>query len=168
MALLLSPLEAWARGEEETAQDHQFQVMMASIQALSESVHMILAQQQGQMHQEPPQQPQHEERQLGGELVAPPPPPVVADPMDGTSAAAHHKAFMSAKLPQFLSRKDPEKAEEWLEETEKAFEIMKIPDRLWVKFGTYMLIGDIKAWWTLLQIIYGGEELAWEEFAEQF
>ncbi|CAN6445433.1 unnamed protein product [Victoria cruziana] len=167
------PPRSSGRREEETNQERQFRMMMASIQALSESVQTIMARQQEQMRPgpqqpEPPQRPE-EHRARGRELVTPPPPPVMADPIEGTSAASHHKAFMSTKPPQFSGREDPEKAEEWVEEIETALRIVETPDRLWVRFGTYMLIADAKAWWkTLLQIRYAGNEPTWDEFVEQF
>ncbi|CAN6454842.1 unnamed protein product [Victoria cruziana] len=110
------PPRSPGRREEETDQERQFRMMMASIQALLESVQTIMARQQEQMHPEP-QQPEplqrpEEHMPRGRELVTPPPPPVMADPVEGTSAVSHHKAFMSAKPPQFSGREDPEKAEE--------------------------------------------------------
>ncbi|CAN6446851.1 unnamed protein product [Victoria cruziana] len=76
---------------------------------------------------------------------------------------------MSTKLPQFSGREDPEKAEEWVEEVETALRVVETPNRLWVRFGMYLLIGDAKAWRkTLLEIKYRGEEPAWDEFTEKF
>ncbi|CAN6476465.1 unnamed protein product [Victoria cruziana] len=76
---------------------------------------------------------------------------------------------MSTKPPRFTEKEQPDKAEEWLEEVEKAFGIMEIHVHLWVRFGTFLLVEDAKAWWrSLLEIRYGRQELAWEEFSVQF
>lgn len=57
--------------------------------------------------------------------------------------------FMSMKPPNFLG-KGPDKAEEWLKEIGKAFNVTKVLERLKVKFRTYMLIEDVEAWWSTL------------------
>lgn len=101
--------------------------------------------------------------------IAPPPTLAVVVPVEMPLAASHHKSFMSTKPPQFMGREGPDKAKEWLEKVEKALYIMEIPVRLWVRFSTYILVGDAKAWWkTLLEVKYGREEPVWEEFVDQF
>ncbi|CAN6483532.1 unnamed protein product [Victoria cruziana] len=159
------------REDRETVQDHQFQMIMASIQALSETI--------GRQ-----QVPQLQHVALDPEAtVVPPLPPAApeivpipeavpvepAEPAGITPTAAQYKAFMSTKPPRFTSREGADKAEEWLEEIEKAFDIMDTPVRHWVRFGTFLLVEDAKAWWkTVLDIRFGGQQPTWEEFAAQF
>ncbi|CAN6447220.1 unnamed protein product [Victoria cruziana] len=143
-------------------------MIMASIQALSNAVHAMAERHQPQQPREdvpvpevvavPPLPPIVPEGVPVPEAtVAPPPPPVApAEPVEPTGitpTAAQHKAFMSTKPPQFTGRKGADRAEEWLEEVEKAFDIMDIPVRHWVRFDTFLLVEDAKAWWkTLLDI----------------
>lgn len=102
--------------------------------------------------------------------IGPPPPHLaMVEPVDATPTAVYHKATMSAKLPNFRGIELLDKAEELLREIQNGFNIIEIPERLEVRFGKYMLIGDSKAWWsTLLEIKYNGREPASEEFIDVF
>ncbi|CAN6445309.1 unnamed protein product [Victoria cruziana] len=130
------------------AQDRQFQMIMTSIQALSNTVKMMVERQQ-------PQQPQNVVRILEAtsvpeavpiaEAAAPlvpslvPPivpsviPPVApVEPVETsgiTPTAAQYKAFMSTKPLRFNGKEGADRAEGWLEEAENAFDIMDIPLR---------------------------------------
>lgn len=153
------PSQSPRREEKETVQDWQFQHLMTSIQSLSNSIQTLVAQQQWS------QQQGDDGPDRRGEVVPPPPQVVVVEPTEATSTAVHHKTFMRVKPLQFISREGLDKVKEWLEEMAKAFEIIEILNRLWVKFDIFMLVEDIKVWWkTLLGIKYGGQEPAWEEF----
>lgn len=95
----------------------------------------------------------------------------MVEPVDPTPTSTYHKVFMNAKPPNFCCKEGPDRAraEEWLREIEKAFSIVKVPERLKVTFGTYMLVEDAEAWWsTLFEIKYRGEEPTWEQLTEQF
>lgn len=70
------------------------------------------------------------------------PPLVMAKLVDLTPTTAYHKAFMSAKSTNFYSKEGQDKVEQWLRKIEKAFGIIKVPEILKVRFGTYMLIED--------------------------
>lgn len=92
----------------------------------------------------------------------PPPPPVIVELDDVTPIVTYHKAFMSIKPSNFTSKEGLDRAKDWLKEVEKAFGIMEVPKRLKVRLETYMLIKDVKDWWTtLLEVRYSGEELAY-------
>lgn len=91
----------------------------------------------------------------------------IAEFEDPTPTVAYHKAFMSATPPSFLGNEGPDKAEEWIKETKKAFDIQEVPERLKVKFGAYRLVGDAKAWWsTLHKTKYRSIDLTLTEFGE--
>lgn len=59
-----------------------------------------------------------------------PPPPVIPEPTDTTPTAAYHKAFMSAKPLNFKGTEGSNKAEKWIREIEKSFNVIEVPERL--------------------------------------
>ncbi|CAN6446159.1 unnamed protein product [Victoria cruziana] len=146
-------------------QDRQFEMLMVSIQTLSNTMQSIVERQQ-------PQQPQHHVPTPEAEVPPSLPPAVLVEPAELTGItpiAAQYKAFMSTRPPRFTGKEGPDRAEEWLEEIERAFEMMDIPPRLWIRFGTFQLVEDAKAWWkSLLEIRYEGQQPTWEEFSIQF
>lgn len=64
----------------------------------------------------------------------------MVEPVDSTPTTAYHKTFMSAKPPNFNGKEGLDKAKEWLREIENAFSIIKVSERLKVRFGTYIFI----------------------------
>ncbi|CAN6453987.1 unnamed protein product [Victoria cruziana] len=86
-----------------------------------------------------------------------------------TPTTGQHNTFMSAKPRRFTSKGRADRAEEWLDEVENVFDIMDTPAWHWVHFGTFLLVKDAKAWWKyLLDIIFEGQQLTWEEFSTEF
>ncbi|CAN6453895.1 unnamed protein product [Victoria cruziana] len=167
---------------EDTEMAQTLQMLVASVQVLSNTMQAFMERQQ-------PPQPQNEvpiqearavpplPPVAPGEVpmrpVEPLPPPVVSvEPAEITAVtptALQHKAFMGAKPPRFSGREGPDRAEEWLEEVEKTFDITDTPAQLWVRFGTFLLIDDAKAWWrTQRDIRYRDQQPTWDEFATQF
>ncbi|CAN6463009.1 unnamed protein product [Victoria cruziana] len=171
---VIDPPRDVARNDRETVQDRQdrqFEMLMASIQVLSNTVQTMAERQQLQQ----PQHPHNDVPVTEAEVVPPLPPAVPVAPIEPaeligiTPTAAQYKAFMGTKPPRFTGREGPDQAEEWLEEVEKAFEMMDTPARLWIRFGTFLLVDDAKAWWrSQVQIRFGGQQPTWEEFATQF
>ncbi|CAN6472651.1 unnamed protein product [Victoria cruziana] len=114
------------REDREAVQDRQFQMIMTSIQALSNIIQTFMKRQQ-------PQQPQNNisipEVEVAPSL--PPAAPVeLVEPVGITPTASQYKIFVSTKPPRFIGKEGPDKAKEWLEEVEKAFDIMEIPAQL--------------------------------------
>ncbi|CAN6455374.1 unnamed protein product [Victoria cruziana] len=168
------------REARDAAQERQFQTIMTSIQALSKTMQMMAERQQ-------PQQPQNVVPipetapvpemvpivEAAAPLVPPIIPPVIpveqAETSGITPTAAQYKAFMSTKPLRFNGKEGADRAEGWLEEVENAFDIMDIPLRHRVRFGTSLLVDDAKAWWkSLLDIRFGGQQPTWEEFSAEF
>ncbi|CAN6477451.1 unnamed protein product [Victoria cruziana] len=109
-------------------------MLMDSIQALSNTVQTMDERQQLQQ----PQQPHNDVPISEAEVVPPLPPAVPVAPVEPveftgiTPTIAQHKAFIGTKPPRFIGREGPDQAEEWLEEVEKAFEMMDTPTHLWI------------------------------------
>lgn len=61
---------------------------------------------------------------------APPPPPEMGELIETIPTTAYHKIFMSTKPPNFSSREGSDRADKWLKEIEKAFNIVEVPNRL--------------------------------------
>lgn len=80
---------------------------------------------------------------------------------------AYHKVFMSVMPPNLRGNEGPHRVEGWLKEIEKDFRIINVSNRLKVRFGTNMLVDDAESWQDAhLEVRFGGEEPAWEEFVE--
>lgn len=111
----------------------EYRILVESIQVLSVSAQALITQQQPQ-----PQGQGGEEQRA---KPAPPSPPVAAEPIDPTSTNIYHKAFFSVNPTKFQGKDGLDKAKKWLKEIEKAFDIIELPKRLKMKFGTYMIVG---------------------------
>ena len=72
--------------------------------------------------------------------------------------------------PKFKGKVDPEKADEWIQELEKIFEVMECAARTNVTFTAYLLIGDVEYWWksTKSMMEVAQEEVTWETFKRKF
>ncbi|CAN6476356.1 unnamed protein product [Victoria cruziana] len=128
--------------DREAVQDRQFQMIMMSIQALSNTMQAFMERQQ-------PQQSQNDVPIPEAEVAHPLLPAAPVEPaklMGVTLTTVQHKMFMSTKPPRFSGREGPDRAEEWLEKVEKLFDIMDIPTRIWARFDIFLLIDDAKAW----------------------
>ncbi|CAN6462677.1 unnamed protein product [Victoria cruziana] len=144
----------------EPSQPEEIRVLQESIRNLTASVQQLLEQQQRMQDQ------------LGmGPRVepVPPPRPVVEEEPETSRIGGYYKLFVGANPPKFNGREGEDKAESWLVEIEKTFDIVALPDRLRTKFGTYMLIDDAGSWWrTQLAVRYDNVRPDWEEFVELF
>lgn len=65
---------------------------------------------------------------------------------------------MGENPPRFIVREKANNAKELIHEIEKEFDIIKLPKRLKVKFGSYILVGNAESWWCTLFEVYYGEE----------
>ncbi|XP_045791732.1 uncharacterized protein LOC123886460 [Trifolium pratense] len=72
--------------------------------------------------------------------------------------------------PQFQGDPEPEKADLWLQEIEKIFDVLKRLDGLKVTYATYLLLGDAEYWWKgARQIVEANnQEVTWEIFRTKF
>ena len=72
--------------------------------------------------------------------------------------------------PKFRGDVDPEKADLWLQEIEKIFEVLHTPAEVKVSYATYLLLGDAEYWWrsTRLMMEANNQEITWETFREKF
>jgi hypothetical protein len=78
--------------------------------------------------------------------------------------------FLKLDPPTFSGKEDPEAAENWIEELERAFDVLSVPEDRKTSFGTYRLKGDAKKWWdTLRRVKFADMDvIPWEVFREEF
>ncbi|KAF3785924.1 hypothetical protein EJ110_NYTH26686 [Nymphaea thermarum] len=82
----------------------------------------------------------------------------------------HSIIFLSMQPPVFTRDGSPDKAEEWIEEVERIFEVLEVPRGNKVNYGSYMLKGDAKRWWKLTREIRfaGQQSISWRQFRDSF
>ncbi|KAF3779117.1 hypothetical protein EJ110_NYTH33687 [Nymphaea thermarum] len=85
-----------------------------------------------------------------------------------TTVSFHH--FMTMQPPVFTGDGSPDKAEEWIEEIERIFEVLEVPGGNKVNFGSYMLKGDAQRWWKSTQEIQFADQqtISWRQFRDSF
>ncbi|KAF3774868.1 hypothetical protein EJ110_NYTH52115 [Nymphaea thermarum] len=76
------------------------------------------------------------------------------------AASVSFKQFMSMQPPVFTGYGSPNTIEEWIEEVERIFELLKMPEGVKVNYGTYLLKGDAKWWWQ--------QSISWKQFRDSF
>ncbi|KAF3772006.1 hypothetical protein EJ110_NYTH58996 [Nymphaea thermarum] len=83
-----------------------------------------------------------------------------------TTVTFHH--FMTMQPPVFTGDGSPDKAEEWIEEIERIFEVLEVPGG--VNFGSYMLKGDAQRWWKSTREIQFADQqtISWRQFRDSF
>ncbi|XP_030444495.1 uncharacterized protein LOC115667000 [Syzygium oleosum] len=92
-----------------------------------------------------------------------------ADPrVDGVIRALEE--FMKLKLPKFDGRGDLEAASLWIEELEKAFEVLGCNDEEKVTLTAYQLQGNTNDWWeaTMGRVFPADTAQNWAMFVETF
>ncbi|XP_028087682.1 uncharacterized protein LOC114288378 [Camellia sinensis] len=83
-----------------------------------------------------------------------------------TRASFLTREFLWAKPDEFHGSLEPKKADEWLEQTVKTFEMLHIDDnKLKVTLASYYLKGDAGQWW---KYDNGRIEPSWEAFVVAF
>ncbi|KAJ0959705.1 hypothetical protein J5N97_000628 [Dioscorea zingiberensis] len=80
-----------------------------------------------------------DQRQAQHQQPPPPPPP---QPHQRTIAE-----FKRTGPPPFEGTTDPDVAEKWIDEMEKAFDVMECTEEEKLRFATYMLQGSAYNWW---------------------
>ncbi|KAF3775812.1 hypothetical protein EJ110_NYTH49604 [Nymphaea thermarum] len=85
-----------------------------------------------------------------------------------TTVTFHH--FMTMQPPIFTGDGSPDKAEEWIEEIERIFEVLEVPGGNKVKYGSYMLKGDAQRWWKSTREIQFADQqtISWRQFKDSF
>ncbi|XP_004514096.1 uncharacterized protein [Cicer arietinum] len=78
--------------------------------------------------------------------------------------------FRRQDPPKFKGEYDPDKADIWLQEIEKIFDILHCPDKMKVEYVAYLLIGEAEYWWQGARQITEGnhEDMTWEVFKRRF
>ncbi|KAF3777051.1 Transmembrane protein, partial [Nymphaea thermarum] len=85
-----------------------------------------------------------------------------------TTVTFHH--FMTMQPPVFTGDGSPDKAEAWIEEIERIFEVLEVPGSNKVKYGSYMLKGDAQRWWKSTREIQFADQqtISWRQFRDSF
>ena len=81
-----------------------------------------------------------------------------------------YEKFLKLDPPVFAGRADPELAESWVEETERAFLVLGVPEEKKTNFGTYRLKDNARKWWDTTKIIQFSEVevIPWTDFRRAF
>ncbi|XP_073223383.1 uncharacterized protein [Cicer arietinum] len=89
---------------------------------------------------------------------------------EAASAAKSLNEFRRQDPPKFKGEHDPDKADLWLQEIEKIFEILHCSDNAKVEYATYLMIGEAEYWWRGAKKMMetNHEELTWEAFKNKF
>lgn len=78
--------------------------------------------------------------------------------------------FRRHNPPKFEGDHDPDKADLWLQEIEKIFEVLHCTGETKMEYATFLLTGEAECWWRGAKGIMqkNGEELTWEVFRQKF
>ena len=81
-----------------------------------------------------------------------------------------YEKFLKLDPPVFVGRADPELAESWIEETERAFSVLGVPEEKKTNFGTYRLKDNARKWWDTTKHIQfsQAEVIPWTDFRRTF
>ncbi|KAF3776212.1 hypothetical protein EJ110_NYTH48825 [Nymphaea thermarum] len=100
-----------------------------------------------------------------------------ASPSGDTSTPVREKAT-TVSYQQFLAMQPPifsggcsyDKAKHWIEEIERIFVLLGMPEENKVNYGTYLLKGNALDWWkSTLEIRFAGQpSLSWMQFRDSF
>lgn len=85
-----------------------------------------------------------------------------------TPKVGNFKHFQSIHPPEFLGLPDPIKAQSWLREMEKAFELAEVKDDKKAQYASYYLKDEASFWWESSKAFLEGKDLSWEKFTEIF
>ncbi|XP_031273899.1 uncharacterized protein LOC116132386 [Pistacia vera] len=107
------------------------------------------------------------------QLQIPVPPPVTGPvmPMGATPSGQVEPIYnLSQKHqpPEFSGSNDPAVTEEWLETVERAMALFPMSDQEKVRYASYLLRGDARVWWKLMEHTYVTSNLSWNEFKRLF
>ncbi|KAL8108147.1 hypothetical protein AgCh_024544 [Apium graveolens] len=91
--------------------------------------------------------------------------------LDGTVGRARSCCFsvpVGFGILEFLGLPDPIKAQSWLGEMEKAFELAEVKDDKKAQYASYYLKDEASFWWESSKALLDGNDLSWEKFTEMF
>ena len=106
------------------------------------------------------------ERQEHQQNQQPPPPPVLQEPHDKDDRKALTQKFSKMKLPSFEGGLEHLKAEAWVLETEKLFEVFSCSEAHKVLLATFTLQEQARRWWMLVRDT--NTVVTWAQFKEAF
>ncbi|XP_031258857.1 uncharacterized protein LOC116116967 [Pistacia vera] len=69
---------------------------------------------------------------------------------------------------EFSGSNDPGVSEEWLKTIEQAMGLFPMSDQEKVRYASYLLKGDARVWWKLMEHTYVTSALSWNEFKRLF
>ncbi|KAF3771469.1 hypothetical protein EJ110_NYTH60339 [Nymphaea thermarum] len=77
---------------------------------------------------------------------------------------------MAMQPPIFSGGGSHDKAKDWIEEVERIFRLLKVPEEDRVNYGSYLLKGDAKNWWqSTSEIRFAGQEsITWKQYKDSF
>jgi hypothetical protein len=89
---------------------------------------------------------------------------------EAAAAARELRDFNQQNPSKFNGEHDPDKADLWLEEMEKIFEMLHCTDAKKVEYATFLLRAEADSWWRgEKQIMENNNEvLNWETFKQKF
>ncbi|KAF3783898.1 hypothetical protein EJ110_NYTH31468 [Nymphaea thermarum] len=91
-------------------------------------------------------------------------------PLKGKAPAVSFQQFMAMQPPIFSGGCSHDQAKHWIEEIERFFVLLRMPEEDKVNYGTYLLKGDALDWWkSTLEIRFAGQlSLSWMQFRDSF
>ncbi|XP_074361307.1 uncharacterized protein LOC141701576 [Apium graveolens] len=78
------------------------------------------------------------------------------------------KQFQSVHPPEFVGLPDPIKAQSWLREIEKDFELAEVKDDKKAQYESYYLRDEANYWWESSKALLEGKVITWEKFTDMF
>ncbi|XP_028117247.1 uncharacterized protein LOC114314916 [Camellia sinensis] len=112
------------------------------------------------------QQQQQSQQQQRQPFSPPPPPPVQMEPIINGDIITQTRKYKKLKPPEFVGGIEPLKAEAWVLETEKIFEVFPCTDAYKVLLATFTLKEGARRWWMLVRD--ENRDLTWDRFKEMF
>ncbi|KAF3780831.1 hypothetical protein EJ110_NYTH38297 [Nymphaea thermarum] len=94
----------------------------------------------------------------------------MSTPVREKATTMSYQQFLAMQPPIFSGGCSHDKAKQWIEEVERIFALLKMPEEDKVNYGTYLLKGDALDWWTsTLEIRFAGQpSISWMQFRETF
>ncbi|KAF3781830.1 hypothetical protein EJ110_NYTH35753 [Nymphaea thermarum] len=91
-------------------------------------------------------------------------------PVREKATTVSYQQFMAMQPPIFSGGCSYDKAKHWIEEIERIFMLIRMPEEDKVNYGTYLLKGNALDWWkSTLEIRFAGQpSLSWTQFRDSF
>ena len=97
------------------------------------------------------QQQEQNQQQQRQPFPPPPPPPMQMEPINNDNDITLTQKYKKLNPPEFAGGIDPLKAEAWVLETEKIFEVFPCTDVYKVLLATFTLTEEARRWWMLVR-----------------